>query len=373
MKKNILFSIIIVLTSAACERQFNVDFENEKPLIVMNGVVEPDKPIEITVSKSFPFLNTDSAAAYVKDASVMLHINGKYVENMQLTGVDNALNTSRRGRSFFRSVAHANIGDRVRIEVSAPDMETAWAETVIPTPPTIGKVETTPFLIMAETDGSYGNYGGYGDVYDRIPEISREPFLRMLRLHIDVQRADNNNSQYFLLNLMAVVDPEKTIYNNSRYGLYINTQDDPIFANDPKNSIFDALFEKSYGFSGSRLFSDNAFKNNAYTLNVSTYGYYYIDIEYEENEDGAPSNYKSHTVRNLPIEIQVSSLASGWYAYLKSKETGAYDDEGLGFISEPKITSSNVHNGIGFLGSMSQATKIIETPPFDGKENEVPW
>ncbi len=372
MKKNAIYLAVVcmLILSTACERQLNVDFTNEKPLVAMHGVVEPDKPIEVTISKSFPFLNTDTMAAYLKDASVNLYINGKFVEKMALTSVDNSSHSSRRGRSFFRSTAQAQIGDRVRIEASAQELESAWAETVIPTPPTIGNVDTTTFLTMMGTDNPYAYHGYYP--YDNIPQISREPFLRMLRLHIDVQRADNNHSQYFLLNLSVVVDPEKTMYNISRRSLYTDTQDDPIFANDPKNSLFDALFEKNSSFSGSVFFQDNIFKNDTYTLNVSTYGYYDVTVEYEKNEDGAPTKYKSHTVENLPIEIKISSLASDWYAYLKSKETGSYDDDELGFISEPKITPTNVHNGIGFLGSMSYAYKRIETPPFSGKENEIP-
>ena len=138
MKKNAIYLAVVcmLILSTACERQLNVDFTNEKPLVAMHGVVEPDKPIEVTISKSFPFLNTDTMAAYLKDASVNLYINGKFVEKMALTSVDNSSHSSRRGRSFFRSTAHAKIGDRVRIEASAPELETAWAETIIPTPPT---------------------------------------------------------------------------------------------------------------------------------------------------------------------------------------------------------------------------------------------
>lgn len=371
MKKFVSFSVTIfvfIVLSVSCERQLDVDFSKETPLIVMNGVVEPDKPINISISKSFPFLDTDNNAAYLKDVSVELHINGKFMEKMQLVRIDSARNNYRGGISYFRSTAHAKIGDRVRIEAKSQGLETAWAETVIPIPPSIEKADTVTFLSMAQSNNPY-DYFGYGNTYDHIPEISREPFFRILRLHIDVQRADNNQSQYFLLNLLAVIDPEKMMYNISRRGLYIDTQDDPIFSNDPRNSLFDALFETNYSFSGSVFFQDNAFKNNAYTLNVSTYGYYDIDIEYEKDE---AQKYKSHTVENLPIEIQISSLAPDWYAYLKSKENGSYDDDGLGFISEPKTTPTNVHNGIGFLGSMSHAVKIIQTPPFNGKGNEIP-
>ncbi len=361
--------ILFILLSAACERQLNVDFSNEKPLIVMHGVVEPGKPISVSVGKSFSILDTDSNAAYLKDAAVELHINGKFVEKMKLDRIDSTASYgSRKGTSHFVSTTHAGIGDRIRIQASAPGLETAWAETVIPAPPTIGKVDTTSYFTMINTEGSYDPFGYYNQYYE-YEEITREPFLRMLRLQIEVERAKNDDDQYYALYLLAVVPPNSSYH---RRGLFTGTKDDPIFASDPKNSIFDALFEKNYSYSGSVFFSDKGFKNNTYTLNVSTYGFYEVNIEYNEDEDGIPTGYKSHKVENLPIEIRISSLSPDWHAYLKSKEEGSYDTDGMGFISEPKTTHTNVHNGIGFLGAMSHAYKQIDTPPFTGKENEIP-
>lgn len=370
MKKTyILFSALTLVLLLSCERTLNVDFSDERPLIVMNGVVEPEKPIEVFVSKSFPVLDTDSAAPYLKDASVELHINGSFVEKMQLVTTYDTADYRRKGLSLFRSKAHAKIGDRVRIEVSAPEFETARAETVIPAPPTIEKVDTASFFTMAETYSIY-DYFGYGNIYE--PNLSRESFFRMMRLHIGVQRAENNETQYFSIRLSAVkpsdIAEPPYVYST----LHIDTQDDPIFANNPQNSLFDIIFEKNQLYSGSVFFSDNAFKNNAYTLNVSTYGFYSVDVEYEEADDGIAWIYKSHTVENLPIEIKISAISPDWYAYLKSKEQLSNDAESLDIISEPKITYTNVENGIGFIGSMSHAIRQIETPPFPGKGNEIP-
>lgn len=360
--------ILLILLSAACERQLNVDFSKEKPLIVMYSVVEPGKPISVSVGKSFSFLDTDSNSAYLKDAAVELHINGKFVEKMKLERIDSVSQSSRKGTSHFVSTAPARIGDRIRIEASAPGLETAWAETAIPEPPSIKKVDTISYFTIIKEQGS-NNYFGYYDQYYRYEELKREPFLRMMRLKIEVERANNDADQYYFLNLSLAMPPGSPY---PRRGLFTGTKDDPIFGNDPKNSIFDALFEKNHSYSGSIFFSDKGFKNNTYTLNVSTYGFYEVDIEYNEDEDGIPTGYKSHKVENLPIEIRISSLSPDWHAYLKSKQEGSYDTDGMGFISEPKTTHTNVHNGIGFLGTMSHAYKQIDTPPFTGKENEIP-
>ena len=360
--------ILFILLSAACERQLNVDFSNEKSLIVMHGVVEPGKPISVRVGKSFSILDNDSNAAYLKDAAVELHINGKFVEKMQLEWVKNVPNSSSRGgTSGFISSSSANIGDHVRIEASAPGMETAWAETVIPEPPSIRKVDTASYItiIKIKENGLYN----YQSNYYKHEELTLEPFLRMLRLHIEMERAHNDAAQYYFLSLSSVMPPDNPY---SRGWLFTGTKDDPIFGNDPKEDILNGLFEKNYGHSGSSFFSDKGFKSNIYTLNVTTYGFYKVNIEYHETEEGVPSEYKSHTVENLPIEIRISSLSPDWHAYLKSLDEKSYDEGDISFFSEPKTTKTNVHNGIGFLGAMSHATKIIDTPPFTGKENEVP-
>ena len=36
-------------------------------------------------------------------------------------------------------------------------------------------------------------------------------------------------------------------------------------------------------------------------------------------------------------------------------------------LSEPKITFSNVHNGVGILGSFTTTKKVIEIPKYTGE------
>ena len=371
--------LLVIILIASCERVLDVDFSNEKPLIVMNGVIEPGKPIYVSISKSFPFTDIDSMAPFLKDASVELHINGKFIEKMQLQRIDDTMYKPRKRTSYFHSTAHAKIGDRVRIEAKAPGLETAWAETVIPSPPTIEKVDTTTYLNMLQSGNNdyydvipWNGHGGYGGNYNKIPEISYEPFFRMMRLHIDIRKSKDDEPQYFLLSLYKLEPSDNPEFEHIPTGLFVGTVDDPIFAKDPKNSFLERLFNEGNSLSHSTAFTDNLFKDNSYTLNVTTTGYYTSKVEYEKPEEGSSvRKYINHEVRNPPIEVRVYSLSKDYYSYLKANESSGYDME-FSYISEPTTTYTNVHNGIGFLGSMSYAYKRIETPPFSGKENEIP-
>ena len=90
MKRKYISFLITTILLLSCERMLEVNFSDEKPLIVMNGVVEPDKPISVAVSKSFLFTDTDSTAPYLKDVSVELHVNYTFVEKLQRFTIDTA-------------------------------------------------------------------------------------------------------------------------------------------------------------------------------------------------------------------------------------------------------------------------------------------
>lgn len=377
-KKTIYITFIFAfLLSISCERILDIDFSNEKPLIVMNGTIMPDMPINISISKSYSVLETDSMAPFLKDVSLELHINGKFVEKMHLTYVDSARSKEKRGTSYFTSVAHAGIGDRVRIEAKAPGLETAWVETTIPAPPIIEKVDTTLFNVMLPPEVSQLGYGYYGIFPD---SITRESFIRMMRLRIGLQAQKSESPQYFMLSLSTMEPSNNPDMDSISTYLPVDTKDDPIFANDPKNSLFDILFEKNNTYRGSSLFTDNLFKNGAYTLNVETSSFYKINVKTEKSDENGANGYYnsyygkyvSHEVLNSPIKIIVYALSADHYRYLKSIDLSGYDGE-LFYISEPKVTISNVVNGIGVVGAISTTKKEIEIPPYPGGKNTIPW
>lgn len=328
-------AVFMLLFSVACERQLNVDFSAEKPLIVMNGILHADLPVNISVGKSFSFLETDSFAAYLPRASVDLYINGKFTEKMRLVKVDSARNVSRSGMSHFSSSTQVRTGDRIRLEASAPGMETVWVETSVPPPPTIEKVDTTTYITPVQNgnSGYYNNY--YNDYYyGDIPHVTREPFFRMMRLCIGLRAPKSDGINYFGLGISKLEPSNSPDYEYVPWSLPVDTQEDPIFANDPKNSIFDMLFEKNSRYRGSLVFTDNLFESGAYTLKVNTTGYYTVAVDFEKN--GNVYEYVSHEVRNPPLEITVSAFSPELYHYLKSAEETRYDDE-LYLISEPKV------------------------------------
>lgn len=378
-KKTIHITFIFaLLLSASCQRVLDIDLSKEKPLIVMNGTIMPDSPIIISIGKSYSILDTDSMAPFLKDVSVELHINDKFVEKMYLMHVDSARNGGKRGTSYFSSTAHAGVGDKVRIEAKAPGLEPAWAETTIPAPPIIGKVDTTLSYVMLPPQVSQSEKYGYYRIFP--DSITMEPFIRMMQLRIDLQADKSDSPQYFMLYLSTMEPHKDNDMDSIPSYLPIDTKDDPIFANDPKNSFFDIIFEKNNSRAASTLFTDNLFANGAYTLNVNTLSFYKINLKTEksdENESNSYYNsyygkYVSHEVINSPIKIHIYALSADHYRYLKSITPSSYDDE-LFYISEPSVTVSNVKNGIGVVSAMSSTKKEIQIPPYPGGKNTIPW
>lgn len=121
-----------------------------------------------------------------------------------------------------------------------------------------------------------------------------------------------------------------------------------------------------------------AVRNNGYTLDFSVTDYYYIHTTYEEQENGE-GYYPPYTyipiktdVFNPPIEVELIAVSPELYPYLRTKDSDLYGDDELKMISEPEITFSNVHNGIGIVGAVGTVTKQIDIPPFPGGKDVVP-
>lgn len=364
-KKYILPIILATFFLTSCEdmfqRSLDAKISDEEQFIVMHGVIEADSLIEIKVSKSFSFFDDDSLAAYLPDAKLKLSINNAQPQEMTLSKIDKQRNGSQRaGTSHFVSQLRAKAGDKVRVEASAPKMKTVWAEVVIPTPPAIGDVETEMFITSEKLINTV--YGYVFIDYSENPSVVVEPFYRNLRLNFPVKASKSDVSQHFYLNL------------SNDYHLYVPlyTKDDPIFANNPQNSILDFLFEKNNNFNGATLFSDQQFKDGSYTLNVVTSLFYRVNVEYKKDENGNPQ-YVSHEVLNPPLDINIIALSPEYYTFLKLGEAKSNDAESImGFISEPRTTYSNVENGAGVIGAKSIVRKRISTPPYPGEKNSIP-
>lgn len=379
------------LLFAACEKEIRLDMDGYKPRIVMNGIISPDSLIEIRVSKSFLYTDTFTEKSRLGNATLTLYINGEEREKMVKIGTESNTNQDRLGFQYtalmtlFRSTVRPKTGDRIRIEASAEGFNTAWAETTIPLPPQINRIDTATFFtaqrIMEEINNEY--YPGYG-VGTLYPDsIHAEELYRNLRIRASITTPPSKLSQYFMLRLRSCNDriPDHPDMNGYFLGLYTN--DDPIFKESYRSSLLEDLLTEGPSYEGvkyfdSAIFSDKLFRNNSYTLDFSITDYYPILTTYEKTGETTEWGYPVYIpvkteVLNPPLEVQFTLISPELYPYYRKGRYDPHsDEESFRQISEPEMTYGNVHNGIGVVGAVSTATAHIHLPPFSGGGNRVP-
>lgn len=383
--------MFMLLFCSACEKEIRLDMGHYMPKIVMNGIISPDSLIEIRVSKSFLYTDTLTEKSRLRDATLTLFINGIEQENMALIGYETSSDFDRLGHPYkalmglYRSTVRPGTGDRIRIEASAEGFNTAWAETTIPVPPQINRIDTATFftsqrIMEGNSDGYYPGYG-QGSLYADSMVVEEQ--YRNMRIRVAITTQPSNASQYFMLRVRSVNDWMEDLPSLNGYFFNLYTNDDPIFEESYRNSLLEDLITEGPSYEGgkhfdSAIFSDKLFRNNSYTLDFSITDYYPIYTTYEETGEVSEWGYPIYIpikteVLSPPIEVQFMLISPELYPYYRQgKYDPNSDEESIELISEPEMTYSNVHNGIGVVGAVSTATSQIHIPPFPGGDNRIP-
>ncbi|SFL49832.1 protein of unknown function [Porphyromonadaceae bacterium KH3CP3RA] len=382
MAKSIYTYLSIVLTGtllslSACQKEIHLDMANYKPRIVMNGIISSDSLIEISLSKSFLYTDTLLDRSLLKNASITLFINGVERETMRMVRVDTVHGRDRLFgytalTGIYRSTIRPKVGDKIRIEASAGELQPVWAETTIPIPAQILSVDTVTFLTsMHIIHNSYADPGDTG-----------EGAFRNMRIKMAVSDNPTATKRYFRLQLRLMAEKIEEYPNLPDQYLYIYTDDDPIFEEGYRNSILEDLVSENSPFNdtqyyNSALFSNKLFRDNAYTLDFSIADYYYIHTIYEKKENDNIWGYPIYVpvkteIFNPPIEVIFTAISPELHPYFREGDFNPDSDkESLKIISEPGITFSNVHNGIGIVGSVSTAKAYINIPPLEEGESTI--
>ncbi len=383
MKRSIYIYLSVLLTTillslSACQKEINLDVANYKPRIVMNGIISPDSLIEISLSKSFLYTDTLLDRSLLKNTSITLFINGVKRETMEMARVDtvhgrNKLFGYNALTGIYRSTIRPEAGDKIRIEASGEELQPVWAETTIPIPAQILSIDTTAFLTSIHIINN-----GYA-----YPGNTEGGGFRNIRIKMTVSDSPTSTKNYFQLRLRLMAEKIEEYRDLPNQYLYIYTDDDPIFEEGYRNSILEDLFSENTPFDDtqyytSTLFSNKLFRNDGYTLDFSITDYYYVHTIYEKKEDDNIWGYPIYVpvkteIFNPPIEVMFTAISPELHPYFRQGDHDLDSDkESLKVISEPEITFSNVHNGIGVVGSVSTAKAYINIPPLEEGESTIP-
>ncbi|MBP1663802.1 MAG: hypothetical protein H6Q19_942 [Bacteroidetes bacterium] len=362
------FFFLIFVTS--CIETVDIDTKDVKPKIVLNGIIEADSAITVRISKTYPFTNdfyenhgrgssesTDTIVPnFLPQAKPVLYIND--VQQGELNFVKNDTSFSSNG-SVFHSEFRPKVGDKVKIEVSASGFETVWAETVIPQPIQIHQVDTSTFI----TKENYGYVDGYV-----IPDDAKS--LNMA-LGINIENPNKEKEGFYSIEIYQEwmiyyywIDEHGWMHPDIITGSYmnkrnleLNTSREPLFSENTEDQVLQFFLED--GHSKSKLyFTDKQFENKRYKLNLSVWGYYF----HQQYSSGYEIKPEFH---DEPLIISILSMSPEMYR--ASNNDYSEMDNYLQLFSEPEVTFTNVHNGVGVLGSCSSTKMKVVIPRYTGE------
>ncbi|MCD4794886.1 MAG: DUF4249 domain-containing protein [Bacteroidales bacterium] len=300
MKKIIILSVAIILIITACEKKLDIDIPEGEKHIVVNGIINADSLLTVSVSKSQNILDNDDIS-FLADADIKLYSNDIFVEN--LLHVNSGV---------YISTVVPDISVNYKINVDYDNLKSVNADMILHNPVEIVSVDTV-VEVHTNSNGEYGTYQEYEIHYK-----------------IKIEDDGNTNDYYFLA--LSLIQP---LYEYDEYGLptfvgyeeineYFNTND-PAFR-DNNEFTLDGMF-------GS-VFTDELFNGTQYTVNIST-GHFFDD--YDRKLDG----------EEYLIKVKLLTVTEDIYRYITSynlNQKTKYDP-----FAQPVQIYSNIENGLGLF------------------------
>lgn len=335
MKNTILVFIVIATTIFlnSCEKEIEFKGEQTDPKLVINSIVEPEKPIKAYISKSIFFLDNNANMVPPDDIVATLYVNGTLIGEMT-----RQLDTIWKGYEYvdldsvkpiyktidaFVNDYHPNEGDVVGIVATANDFDEVEGSTN----PLPNSVECS----ISQSEPIYWETYTYeGQSSDSITSIT-------VIFDLIIEIRDPNPGQIDYFKLCTNEKDQSYGDGNNAFSTFLD-YDDPIFGTSAENDYL----EISFVTRAEGVFTDQMFDGRSYPVKLKFYAYIYKDGNIDPSFFSAP--------------ICVEHISKDYYYYLNTCDQG---DEITQFFAEPVQTYTNVTNGYGIVGGRKVDTLWI--------------
>ena len=360
MKNKTIYLLLIVLSQMSCTQFIDLNDDSIEPILVLNSVITPDSTIKVEVYRNASIYEVKKMA--VKNAEILLYENGQELDKLKLEYhvTENPYYEEEGGEqfdtTFFYTSANAiaKQGCSYKITASAPGFDAVSAETTIPAPMPILRIDTSSI---------------YQYFYDSINTYGNESLI----FNFDILINDQANTENYYRLVMCIengrlrtdttgVEPIDYIMVSDWGSESFKTQS-AVFTtqNEDANSNIIGAPQNKY-----KIFNDELFDGKEYPLKVSD--------ENGTNWYGSTNEtrYKMHKGEFYRFTFYLHSITKATYLYYKSFEMQLFYND-MPFV-EPVTVYSNVDNGAGVFGSYS-ASKYEVTfgeYPVEGMEYRKP-
>jgi len=325
MKSKIVIYTAFVLISllSSCEKTIDFNGKVPDPQLVMNCIALPDSTITVNLTKSKFFLSSGQGFTTVDNAIVTATINDTLKVNLTNTGNGN-----------YGSGIIPKPNDKVRIDASAPSLESVWAEVNVQPKMTIISIDTT--WVKIDNSYSYPIYNLTGD------SIIGNAYNAEVKIKIKFQ--DNATEQnYYRLNVSNGLN-YRSGYSSYGSGYSGVEFDDIVFGNTTQQgSILDIVS----GTYGNNCFTDELINGKEYSLSIKSTTTRNIYLP------GKKAGGDIVSKNELIIDLQ--QLSKSYYLYIKTKDASMSSNP---LFSEAVQIYTNIKGGMGILGTYTSSNVV---------------
>lgn len=303
--------LFISICMAGCEKVIEPgELPEQEPRIVVNGIIENNRNIDLSVSSSKSII---SGKDYKKitDASVYL-----YEDDVLKAQLFHAA-TGNYTTSLFPQP-----GRNYMVKITAPGYEGVEASAIL------GHVPAIPY--KERYDSVMSSLGVYS--YGMGPALSGSV---RFKLHI---KDDPDKKDHYMVRPLVI------IYDSS--GSMLDFEYTPAIYNNENNS--GGFSENNYDYFGTTII-----KSDELLVNGSEVPLDFTISIHSENTPEIPF------VRYAEVSVFVSRISEDLFKYIRTVNQQA--STGVSLFAEPVLVHSNIKNGMGIFGAVSNTLTHLQT------------
>lgn len=322
MKK--LYSSLLmlsVLLLASCEKEIEFNGDITQPLVVVNSYLLPDSTVRVQLSKSRFFLDSKVDYDRIDDATVTIVVNNNFSEALRHTQYGNYIG------SYLPQP-----GDSVALSIKVPGEDEIVSSAVIPPPSTVISIDTLSRRQIS-----------------RYPAEVRNDTIRAWMIDYELEmglriKDPAIQKNYYRLSILYNEEYADWDYRNYYY-VYFTLQG---VSNENSGDNLLGLIggEQQKEF---HLFPDDLFDGKDIVIRFKVKEYVL---------ERAPGYTDPNPPAQISYIVNLQSLNRDTYLFLKTKE--ASKEIVNEFFSEPVQIFSNITNGIGIFGAITNNRKVLK-------------
>ncbi|MEG1544998.1 MAG: DUF4249 domain-containing protein [Tannerellaceae bacterium] len=333
----------VLLLLLSCTTDIEIRMKPTTPKLVLNASVGTGQELSAHLSRSW-FITEQPVDEALDGATIRVFVNDQDKGRMQL--VDDPADTTTPRGQYRLPGCRLQTGDHLLLQAEATDLAPVAAEMEMPERTDILSVDT---LWMGDS-----SYMGNLQLYVRFKDRANEPnyYRLVVRKETDYWKADS------LITTVAYgtsSEGASTNYLNHYYSGYNFTlfsyenfrvdYNDPVFLPQGGNNYPDKL--ESYSCWG--CFADEQIDGQEYSL--------------KSTMDYAAVSYKGDSVTSIVhYDVQLFSVTSSYYQYMKAMWRFALIGYGLEGLKEPLAAYTNIEGGYGVLSGYQISSRRFTMP-----------